>query len=304
MQVILSSLSALSFVFELASLGLGFYFKQSKIFFIALALLCARTLYLYTSLYQAHLFNSLFLPFVFALFVLLPDKHLIFDKANLNKLAILLFTGILALFLSKSTDFNAALSRPLNLGPLEPLSDLSLVFTAVLALFLLLKSLKSRRFFYLLAFILCFVQFCFARLCGYGFFEFASLLFVFSMLYHHYRLAFLDKRTHLGNLQSLKRYIKGLEGFYLGILQPLNADDEMMKQVAKVLKHQDLKGKIFVLEDEFIFVSSDGLDLKENLEQLKKGFEQSALNLNIKINSISPQESLEKSLSELKKGLS
>ncbi len=283
MFAILNSLAPICLVFELLALALSFYLKDSRVFFIALALLCARTTYLYASLYQTHLFVSLFLPFVFMLFVVLKKSVLVFEKKSLVKVAVLVFVGILALFLCKSTNFNASMSQILFEMPFfSPISQLSFIFFVVELLFLLLWGILKEELHFTLAFLLLFVQFSFEKFTQSGFFEFSSLFFVAYLVWHSYKSLYFDAFTKLPNQKALKRMLLGLESYFLGTLrvQGLNAvhskkERILLKKIAKILKKQDKNVRVFSLDEDFIFVFKNASEneVKEFLNKLQKAFE-------------------------------
>lgn len=282
-DTILNSLAPICLVFELLALVLSFYLKDSRVFFITLALLCARTTYLYASLYQTHLFVSLFLPFVFVLFVVLKKSILVFEKQSLVKVAVLVFVGILALFLCKSTNFNASMSQILFEMPFfSPISQLSFIFFVVELLFLLLWGILKKELHFTLAFLLLFVQFSFQKFTQSGFFEFSSLFFVAYLVWHSYKSLYFDAFTKLPNQKALKRMLLGLESYFLGTLrvQGLNATHSkkeriLLKKIAKILKKQDKNVRVFSVDEDFIFVFKNESEngVKEFLDKLQKAFE-------------------------------
>ena len=279
----LNSLTPICLVFELLALALSFYLKDSRIFFIALALLCARTTYLYASLYQAHLFVSLFLPFVFMLFVVLKKSVLVFEKKSLVKLAVLGFVGILALFLSKSTNFNASMDEQLFTLPFfNPISSVSFIFFVVEFVFLLLWGILKGEIHFTIAFLLVFVQFLFGVSIQSGFFEFSRLFFVCYMVWHTYKSLYFDTLTKLPNQKALKRTLLGLESYILGALRlqglnGLNPKQErvLLKKIAKILKRQDKSVRVFRVDEDFIFVFKNASEnvAKAFLSTLKQGFD-------------------------------
>lgn len=282
-DIILNSLAPICLVFELLTLVLSFYLKDSRVFFIALALLCARTTYLYASLYQTHLFISLFLPFVFVLFVVLKKSILVFEKQSLVKVAVLVFVGILALFLCKNTNFNASMSQILFEIPFfSPISQLSFIFFIVELLFLALWGILKEELHFTLAFLLLFVQFSFQKFTQSGFFEFSSLFFVAYLVWHSYKSLYFDTFTKLPNQKALKRTLLGLESYFLGTLrvQGLNAAHSkkeriLLKKIAKILKKQDKNVRVFSVDEDFIFVFKNESEngVKEFLDKLQKAFE-------------------------------
>ena len=280
---IFNSLAPICFVFELLALFLSFYLKDSRIFFITLALLCARFTYLYASLYQAHLFVSLFLPFIFVLFVVLKKSILVFEKKSLVKLAVLVFVGILALFLTKNTNFNEGMSRALfDLSFFTPISGVSFIFFVTEFLFLLLWGILKNELHFTFAFVLAFIQFLFASNIQNSFFEFTSLFFVCYLVWHSYKSLYFDTITKLPNQKALKRMLLGLESYFLGGLRledlsGLNPKQEkiLLKKIAKILKKQDKKVRVFRVDNDFIFVFKGESEnaAKEFLCTLQKGFD-------------------------------
>ncbi|TQR40032.1 hypothetical protein DMB95_09155 [Campylobacter sp. MIT 12-8780] len=306
--LLLNSLAMLSFVFELFALFLSFYFKNSRIFFITLALLCMRFVYVYASLYQAHLFVCLFLPFVFVLFALLPASNLVLEKRNLSKIAILIFVLILGFFLSKNTNFNAALSTKL-FENLDFVSDIAFVFFLVLFMFFLIWCVLKAQIYLSVAFVLSFVQFLFG-LDAYPFFEFASLFFVLYMFYHSYKIMYFDLVTKLPNQKSLKRYLIGLENYQIFILHfnELEAMQEkyaliLLKAIAKLLRKNFKNYKIFSVDKDFVFVVNDELVLKQIelfFSQVSFKLENEKVILSFALKSLSSKASFEELLREIK----
>lgn len=280
---VLNSLAPICLVFELLALFLSYYLKDSRIFFIALALLCARTTYLYASLYQAHLFVSLFLPFVFMLFVVLKKSVLVFEKKSLVKVAVLVFVGILALFLSKSTNFNASMDETLfELPFFSPISSVSFIFFVVELLFLVLWGILKSEIHFTIAFALVFVQFLFSWGIAGGFFEFSSLFFVCYLVWHTYKSLYFDTLTKLPNQKALKRMLLGLDDYILGALRlqglnGLNPKQEriLLRKIAKILKKQNKSVRVFRVDEDFIFVfKNEGENVvKSFLSTLKEGFD-------------------------------
>lgn len=280
---VFNSLAPICFVFELLALFLSYYLKDSRIFFIALALICARCTYLYTNPYQAHLFVSLFLPFVFMLFVVLKKSVLVFERKSLVKVAVLFFVGVLALFLSKNTYFNASMQESLFEVPFfSPISSVSFVFFVVEFLFLLLWGILKSEIHFTIAFALVFVQFLFNVGIQSSFFEFASLFFVCYLVWHTYKSLYFDTSTKLPNQKALKRMLLGFEDYFLGALRlqglsGLNPKQErvLLKKIAKILKKQDKKVPVFRVDGDFIFVfkSKNENVAKEFLHTLQQGFD-------------------------------
>ena len=282
-DIFLNSFAPISFVFELIALALSFYLKNSRIFFITLALLCSRGIYFYASIYQAHLFVSLFLPFVFVLFVVLEKGVLIFEKKSLVRVGVLVFVGFLALFLSKSTNFNSSMSESLfDFNFFAPVSELSFVFLGVELLFLLLWGFLKDELYFAAAFALSFIQFLFQSSLHSSFFEFGSLFFILYLVYHSYKSLYFDTFTKLPNQKAMKRALLGLKGFYIGALrlqgfEGLNAREErnLFKKIGKILRNKGKKVRVFRVDDDFVFIfeSLDESLAKEFLSNLKQGFE-------------------------------
>lgn len=280
---IFNSLAPICLVFELLALALSFYLKDSRIFFITLALLFARFTYLYASLYQAHLFVSLFLPFVFALFVVLKKSILVFEKKNLLKVAVLVFVGILALILCKNTNFNASMSQNLfNVPFFSPISQVSFIFFVAEFLLLFLYGIIKEELRFAFAFLLVFVQFLFTERSQSGFFEFSSLFFVCYLVWHSYKSLYFDTFTKLPNQKALKRMLLGLENYFLGALRlqgfsGLNSKQErvLLRKIAKILKKQDKQVRVFRVDEDFVFVFKNASEngVKDFLNTLQQGFE-------------------------------
>lgn len=280
---IINSLAPISLVFELLALFLSYYLKDSRIFFIALALLCARSTYLYASLYQAHLFVSLFLPFVFMLFVVLKKSVLVFEKKSLVKVAVLVFVGILALILSKSTNFNASMDENLfELPFFSPISSVSFVFFVVEFVFLALWGILRGEIHFTIAFALVFVQFLFSGGIAGGFFEFSSLFFVCYLVWHTYKSLYFDTLTKLPNQKALKRTLLGFDSYILGALRlqglnGLNPKQErvLLRKISKILKRQDKSVRVFRVDEDFVFVFKRGGEnvVKSFLSTLKQAFD-------------------------------
>lgn len=295
----LQSLSVFSFVFEILALFLSFYLKNTKIFFLALALLSFRLIYLYSSIYQAHLFVSLFLPFVFLLFIITQNGILVFDKINLNKIFILLFTLFLSLFLSKSTVFNGSLGS-FELGIFHPISTISFLCFLAEILFLLFLNLRTKEWYLLAAFIASYIQFLFIPSLQASYFEFSSLIFVFYLGFKTYKNAFYDSSVGLKNYKALKRFCLGKEGMFLGILHFENLPSSFLKKMAKFIQ-TSLKTKVFFHQNQFICILKNEKD-SEKLEKIKNTLLNSSLskseNFNIHISVAKYEKSLEESLKE------
>lgn len=262
----LNALAAVSFVFELLALALGFYFKDSRVFFIALATLCARSTYLWASIYHAHLFVSLFLPLVCLLFIASRKSVLVFEKVNLAKLALLAFVGILAFFLVGNTDFIATMQGKKSAAQVfEPLSPISFKFFRAELLLLFLLGIFRREFHLIIAFALLFVQFCFKTLYQSAFFEGATLFLGLWLLYHSYKSLYFDTLTHLANEKMMKRRLFGRSVKFLAAIKlthDLDAQNEkkILRKIAKVLRRQH--SELYRVDGLFVFVFADFDELK------------------------------------------
>lgn len=319
-ESVLVSLVPISLVFELCALGLSFYLKDSRIFFIVLSMLCARLTYLLAPFYQAHLFVSLFLPLVFVLFVVLKKSVLVFEKKSLVKLAVLVFVGILGFVLCKSTDFNASMSEKFfDIALFTPISQVSFVFLVAEFAFLLFWGAFKGELHFGVAFGLSFLQFCFESAQKVGFFEFGTLFFVLYLVYHTYKSLYFDTFTKLPNKKALKRKLLGFTSCYLGALrvsgfEHLEPKDEkiLFKKIGKILRKQAKNVKVFRVDDDFIFVFEklDESVAREFLRALKNGFENTnswlknkALSLKIASALIESKEKFDENLNAIKEAL-
>lgn len=306
--------SILSIICEIFSLFLAFYFKNTKIFFPSLCLIQARFVYFYTSVFQAHLFNSLFLPLIFCFLVLRKDTLLILDKKNISAVLALFFIIILGVFLAPNTNFNSSLLDFHFLSFFKPMSELGLVFFIFMALVLLIKSLKTKEFYLLFAFFGMYFQFLFEN--TFAFFEFASLIFVFHLLYKVYKNAFFDSLTFLPNAKNLSRFVKGKDYYIIALLhfKELERTKEayvklILKKIAKILRR--FKARIFIVDYDFILIFKDKNEALNHLgflESLLKNTEFELENEKFKMEfEIAWQENernLEQNIASLRKRLS
>lgn len=275
---------------ELLLLIMSFYFKENKIFFIALALLFFRVFYLFAPLLQAHFFTSLFLPFVFMLFTLMPSEKIVFDKRNLSKIALLFVFLILGLILSKSTNFNASLSESGTKWLfLSPINDISFYFFVFEALLLLVLSWLKNKLFIFIAFVLAFVQFLFQKALSFSYFELASVFLIVFLNYEYFKQFFYDKQTNLPNHRALKRFLKGQKKEFVVLkIKAQNFIDEKTAanetaaqkimsekslaqisaaQIARALLKLQLNARLFYVNDDFIFVCDEAKSIKEALQK-------------------------------------
>ncbi|EAJ1254038.1 hypothetical protein A0Y59_02355 [Campylobacter lari] len=321
--VLLSFLPSFSLVLEFLALFLAYFFKQNKIFFLLLLILCARALSLVASEYQAHLFISVFLPFSFVLFVFLQDSRLVFERINLVKFAYLAFMGFVALILSTSTNFNASITSEifgLSTQFFKPISELSFCVFWVGMIFLLFSYFKNNDFHFLLAYMGMSVQFLFYNSVDLGYYEFASLVLIGFLVYKAYKIAFFDTLTNLPNLKALRRYAQGLENFHLALIEVKNIneiyhqkDSKMgefiMHEFARILK-KALHARVFkddkdyfiiVFENENIAFVQSKLQMLENfMQKYCFEFKEQNVKLEIKLCLSSKNENIEESLKQAK----
>ncbi|MCX2683830.1 hypothetical protein OQH60_08145 [Campylobacter sp. MIT 21-1685] len=289
--MIFDFLSFLSFIFELCALIVAFCYKNTRIFFLTLLLIGAHLPYFYTSVFQAHLFNSLFIPLVFTLLALIRTSNLLQDKRNCIQVFLLLFIGILSLFLPKSTNFTASNLHFDFISFFDIPNEFALVFFFMSLFCLILHYLKRKELYLLLAFLGANVQFFFIETWISAYFEFASFIFCIYLLYQNYKIAFFDSNTKLANEKKLHYYIKGKEQYYVALLhfKELQYVQEayaklFLKHIAKILKR--LKLKIFIVNDDFVFIFDDentALNHLAYLESLLKNTEFCIENENFKL---------------------
>lgn len=262
---------------ELLLLGLSFYFKENKIFFIALTLLFFRIFYLFAPLLQAHFFTSLFMPFVFTLFALMPSEKIVFNKKNLSKVALLFFFLILGLILSKSTNFSASLNESGSKWLfLSPINDISFYFFGFEALLLLALSWLKNKLFIFIAFVLAFVQFLFQKSLSFSYFEFASVFLLGFLALQHFRLFYYDEGTKLPNSRALKRFLKGQQKEF--VVLKFAASEMSGEKLARALLRLDLNARLFYVNESFVFACDEA---KSVLEALQKSLADSKLDYKI-----------------------
>ncbi|WP_139452769.1 hypothetical protein [Campylobacter armoricus] len=321
--VLLSFLPSFSLVLEFLALFLAYFFKQNKIFFLLLLILCARALSLVASEYQAHLFISVFLPFSFVLFVFLQDSKLVFERINLIKFAYLAFMGLVALILSTSTNFNASITSEifgLSIQFFKPISELSFCVFWVGFVFLLFSYFKNNDFHFLLAYMGLSVQFLFYNNVDLGYYEFASLVLIGFLVYKAYKIAFFDTLTNLPNLKALRRYAQGLENFHLALIEVKNINEIyhqkslkmgefIMHEFVRILK-KALHARVFkddkdyfiiVFENENMAFVQSKLQMLENfMQKYTFEFKEQSAKLEIKLCLSSKNENIEESLKQAK----
>ncbi|TKX28560.1 hypothetical protein [Campylobacter estrildidarum] len=267
----LDFLTYFSLIFEFLALFLAFYFKNTRIFFITLALLVLHLPYFFSSVFQAHLFVSLFLPLIFILLCVKKISNNILEKANISSFAIIIFIGILGFILPNNTNFNASsLDFHLNIPFFSPISDLAFLFFVIFGLVLIIQSFKRKEYFLLLAFISANFQFLFDFFCSVKYFEFASLFFCFLILHKSYKILFFDPLTKLPNEKKLIHYIKGKNHYIIALLHfsELEYTQEsytklILKQIAKILKR--FKAKIFIQNNDFVLIFNDNNEALRHL---------------------------------------
>ncbi|MGJ0113420.1 hypothetical protein [Campylobacter molothri] len=259
----LDFLSYFSLIFEFLALFLAFYFKNTRIFFITLSLLIFHLPYFFNSIFQAHLFVSLFLPLIFVLLGVKKISNKILEKNNLNSVLIIIFIAILGFILPNNTNFNASnLDFHLNFTLLKPINELAFLFFILCGFILIIQSFKRKEYYLLLAFVGANLQFLFDIFCGVKYFEFASLIFCFVILYQIYQNLFFDTLTKLPNEKKLMHYLKGKDHYIIALLHfhELQYTQEsyvklILKQIAKILKR--FKIKIFIQNNDFILIFDD-----------------------------------------------
>lgn len=321
--LLLKTLPSVTLVLNILALFLAYFFKQNKIFFLLLLILCARALSLVASEYQAHLFISIFLPFSFVLFVFLQDSKLVFEKINLVKIAYIVFMILLAFLLSTNTNFNANIASEIFNFPsyfFKPISELSFCVFWVGFLFLLFSYLKNNDFHFLLAYMGLSVQFLFYNNIDLGYYEFASLVFIVFLAYKAYKIAFFDTLTNLPNLKALRRYSQGLENFHLAVIELKNLNEiyhqngifmqeYILHSFAKILK-KALHARIFkddkdyfiiVFENENVAFIQSKLQMLENfVQKYDFEFKEQRAKLEIKLCLSNENDNIENSIKQAK----
>ncbi|MBX1886769.1 diguanylate cyclase [Campylobacter peloridis] len=321
--LMLKTLPSMTLAFNFLALFLAYFFKQNKIFFLLLLILCARALSLVASEYQAHLFISVFLPFSFVLFVFLQDSKLVFERINLIKFAYIAFMGLIALILSTSTNFNANITSEIfgiSSQFFKPISELSFCVFWVGFVFLLFSYFKNNDFHFLLAYMGLNVQFLFYNNIDLGYYEFASLVLIGFLAYKAYKIAFFDSVTNLANLKALRRYAQGLENFHLALIEVKNINEIchqnglktsefIMHEFAKILK-KALHARIFkddkdyfivIFENESVAFVQSKLQMLENfMQKYSFEFKEQNIKLEIKLCLSSKNENVEDSLKQAK----
>lgn len=274
----------LSLIFELLALALSLYFSNARIFFLTLALLGAKIPYLFTSVLQAHLFVSLFLPFVFLIFFLKKFPAKIFDRANLSAILLLAFMGILALILPQNTHFVSAALNFEIFNFFETINELGFIIFLSSGLFLGLKALRNLEFYPIVALVGMYVNFLFEKTWEIKYYEFASAVFCFYLLQNAYKALFYDALTKLPNQKKLEFFLKNKESYTLALLHfcELQSTKEsykklILKQIAKILKR--FRCQIFILNDDFILVFKDKNAALHHLAYLESTLKNTHLSL-------------------------
>ena len=273
-----------SVIFEFLALFLAFYFHNVRIFFLSLSLITLRLAYLFSPIFQGHLFLSLFLPLIFLLFYLKNFSKIIFCLANLGTFLLLILMGILALILPQNTHFNATNLNYELFSFYTPLNELGFVFFCFALLFLTLKGLRNLDFIPPLVLFGAYVCFLFKSAWGVRYFEFASFLFCFILLFSAYKSLFFDSLTKLGNEKKLKLYLKNKENYYIALLHfnELNQAKEsyqklILKQVSKILRR--FKAQIFFIGQDFVFIFENEENALKHLGYLESLLKNTNLNL-------------------------
>lgn len=274
----------LSLIFEILALILSFYFHHTRIFFLTLTLLMIRIPYLFTSILQAHLFASLFLPFVFLIFFLKKFPPKIFDKENFSAFTLLFFIGILSLILPQNTHFNSINLNFHFFSFFNPLNELGFIFFLLGCLFLVLKSLKNYEFYPVLAFVAMYINFLFEKSWSVKYYEFASAIFCLYLLYNAYKMLFYDTLTKLPNQKKLEFFLKHKTNYTIALVHFYELKDTkeaykklILKQIAKILKR--FKSKIFILEEDFVLIFRDKNTALQHLAYLESTLKNTPIKL-------------------------
>lgn len=273
-----------SLFFEFLALFLAFYFHDVRIFFLSLSLLVLRVAYLFSPVFQAHLFLSLFLPLIFLLFYLKNFSHLIFSLQNIQAFLFLILVGILALILPQNTHFNATNLNYELVSFYTPLNELGFVFFLLALLFLGLRGLKNLDFIPLLTLFGAYISFLIKEFWSFKYFEFASCIFCFILLFNAYKMLFFDSLTKFGNEKKLSLYLKNKEEYFIALLHfdELSKAKEsyqslILKQIAKILRR--LKAQIFFIDKNFILIFKDEESALRHLGYLESLLKNTNLNL-------------------------
>ncbi|WP_300703500.1 hypothetical protein [uncultured Campylobacter sp.] len=298
MQIFINSLPTVSVVFEFLAIFLAFYFKQSRILFLALFLLLFRSLYLFAPLTEVNFLMSMFLPFIWFLLCILPSKDLLFSKLNLSALTLFVVMFVLMLLCLKN-DYLAHTFKMFILEQNFTFAEFSFVpFFAIFIFLVLLSLFKRENSYQVLSFVLAYIVFFTQYSKELFYFEFASLFFVFYIFYNNYKSLFFDSISSLPNENSLKRFIRARENLSFALLSFEFLDEIQdrysnlyIRKIAKILRYLSKDYKIFSTKIGFVFVfekeenlkSLDDIAQRLRNTQIKIGKERLALPINTKI---------------------
>ena len=262
---IIISLPSATFILEILALIIALYFKKYNIIAICILLLSSKMIYLFSTHYQAHIYVSLFMPFVFAILISLKKEYDTIKCLLPASLVFILYI-LLGVFLSQNTNFIVNVTAkfmPFSFA----ISDLSLAFFIVFFIYLLAlryfiffeKSIFLAYFFAYFEFLI----FSFLEKTDVGFFEFSSLIFLIAIGIEGYKLAFFDALTQVFNRRAYDRtrlkngdviavcdidFFKKVNDTY-----GHDAGDVILKGIAKILKQNVSKVYRFGGE-EFVIV--------------------------------------------------
>ena len=289
------SLPSATFILEILALIIALYFKKYNIISVCILLISSKMIYLFATNYQAHIYTSLFMPFIFVLLVSLKKEYDTI-KCLLPISFVFILYIILGIFLSQNTSF-ALNSTNKFLFSNSFITDLGLVFFLVfLAYLLILRFFIFFEKILIFAYIGAYFEFIFFQILektDVGFFEFASLIFLISIFLEGYKLAFFDALTQVLNRRAYDRtrliaddvvavcdidFFKKVNDTY-----GHDAGDFILKNVAKILKANVDKIYRFGGE-EFIIVykNKDFKNCVTKLDNIRKNIEEQTFQFNEK----------------------
>lgn len=292
---IIISLPSATFILEILALIIALYFKKYNIILVCILLLSSKMIYLFSTHYQAHIYVSLFMPFIFAILISLKKEY---DTIKcLFPVSLVFFIYILlGILLSQKTDFILNVTNKfINFG--FAISDLSFVFFVIFFVYLFV--LRYFIFFensIFLAYFFAYFEFLIFKILektDVGFFEFSSLVFLIAIGIEGYKLAFFDALTHVFNRRAYDRtrlkntdviavcdidYFKKVNDTY-----GHDAGDLILKGIAKILKQNVNKvfrfgGEEFVI----VFKNQDFKICVTKLDNIRKMVEKEIFKFNDK----------------------
>lgn len=282
------ALFLVSLLFNFLLLFLALYFKEERLFFLALLILCFKLGFAFASIYSVKLFSSLFLPFFFCLFVFIKEQGQIFCRVNILKVVLLLFIILLSIILEQNTNFNAIMSKKiLSLKLIHPISDLSFILFLIASLFLLLATFKDMNFTFLIALFLLFLPFFSLKATA----EFASIWLFIYLLFRQYKFAFYDKNTKLANKKALFRFAKGSDFAFIALFKlDMSKNDldhkekeALVEIIIAFLERVLEKNKLFLYKtDIYASLFKNGKMAKNDLEMIRAFIEKHSFRLGSK----------------------